>query len=244
MDFIQCPHCSHKYGVNDRMRTAVGKQIRCKQCQIPFRIVILNLSGRIPESVPTTQQESSDNQQKTKGLADDARQSESNCNDSDTADLKATHPNDLKPEATRSPEVAADAVDDTSDQTQIPDQPAKKTSVNLKRKINTGFLGKLTVTIVLSCTAIGLFIYLQYPQWLDLTSNLEQIAHPEPLLKPLHIAPVGPVAADKKPLSDDAGRNKTLLEGPDQPVQVCRDAAADFWMRIHLMSTALLSNET
>ena len=42
MEYIQCPHCQKKYGVNDKARASVGKNLRCKACQQSFVITILN----------------------------------------------------------------------------------------------------------------------------------------------------------------------------------------------------------
>ncbi|MDQ6992530.1 MAG: zinc-ribbon domain-containing protein [Mariprofundus sp.] len=52
MEYIQCPHCTKKYGVNDRMRGAVGKLIRCKSCQNTFQILIIKIADRtIPPAI-------------------------------------------------------------------------------------------------------------------------------------------------------------------------------------------------
>ncbi|MDX8382565.1 MAG: hypothetical protein R8M45_00705 [Ghiorsea sp.] len=40
MEYIQCTSCSKKYGVNDNIRAAVGRAIKCKACQDTFPIVI------------------------------------------------------------------------------------------------------------------------------------------------------------------------------------------------------------
>jgi len=40
MEYIQCPHCNKKYGVNDTIKAAIGKKIRCKQCKEAFEISI------------------------------------------------------------------------------------------------------------------------------------------------------------------------------------------------------------
>jgi len=40
LEYIQCSHCRNKYGVNDKLKDAAGKQIRCKNCHETFEIVI------------------------------------------------------------------------------------------------------------------------------------------------------------------------------------------------------------
>jgi len=40
MEYIQCTHCSKKYGINDKVRAAAGRNITCKGCGESFKIVI------------------------------------------------------------------------------------------------------------------------------------------------------------------------------------------------------------
>ncbi len=54
MEYIQCPHCDKKYGVNDKIRAATGKSIRCKQCSQPFEIIIHNANAD-PQPAPAPQ---------------------------------------------------------------------------------------------------------------------------------------------------------------------------------------------
>jgi len=42
LEYIQCPHCQKKYGVNEKVRAASGKTIKCKACKEPFEIVIFS----------------------------------------------------------------------------------------------------------------------------------------------------------------------------------------------------------
>lgn len=42
MEYIQCPHCQKKYNVNEKVRAASGKSIRCKSCQESFEITIFS----------------------------------------------------------------------------------------------------------------------------------------------------------------------------------------------------------
>ncbi|MDX8404153.1 MAG: zinc-ribbon domain-containing protein [Mariprofundaceae bacterium] len=50
MEYIQCPHCLKKYGVNDKIRGASGKTIRCKGCQESFEITIFSTPSSQPSS--------------------------------------------------------------------------------------------------------------------------------------------------------------------------------------------------
>ncbi len=40
MEYIQCSHCNKKYGINDKVRAAAGRNIVCKGCGESFKIVI------------------------------------------------------------------------------------------------------------------------------------------------------------------------------------------------------------
>ena len=40
MECIQCPYCQKQYAVNDKLRAASGKKIRCKHCSQTFEIKI------------------------------------------------------------------------------------------------------------------------------------------------------------------------------------------------------------
>jgi len=52
MEYIQCTHCNKKYGINDKVRAAVGRNIACKGCGESFEIVIFETP------TPSTPQES------------------------------------------------------------------------------------------------------------------------------------------------------------------------------------------
>jgi len=54
MEYIQCPHCRKKYSVNDKVRAASGRTIRCKGCNEPFEITIFSS----PTAAAATEQES------------------------------------------------------------------------------------------------------------------------------------------------------------------------------------------
>jgi len=40
MGFIQCPICNQQYKLNERLRAAAGKYMRCKKCQKKFEVII------------------------------------------------------------------------------------------------------------------------------------------------------------------------------------------------------------
>ncbi|MDX8405548.1 MAG: hypothetical protein R8K50_05285 [Mariprofundus sp.] len=216
MEYIQCPHCLHKYGVNERMRAAVGKQIRCKQCQHAFHIIIINLPNR---------------------AADEADEQVKAAAEQPSVAKKGT---DKPLTISKDQNSFSDSPDDQGD-----DAPP----VLLKKKLNKQFIFSIVMVVTLTCAVILLFIYLQFPQWLDFHAQSNQSAATSPLIKPMKLFPDGPPQAKspiKKlpPVDDNAGRNKSMLEGPDQPSQVCRDASAAFWLRVNIMSNSRLETRT
>ena len=228
MEYIQCPHCLHKYGVNERMRTAVGKKICCKQCQQAFRIIILGTPDKSADSVKAEshkQERSLENKQ---------------------GELRGESKN-------RSAGLTAGEEQDS-----VPSSPDEETHgsprVKLKKKLNTQFITFLALIFTLLCTGVGLIIYFEFPQWLaaikpgptDTITSSKSLIKP---IKPITLFPAGPPEADNAakelpPVDDTAGRDKTMLQGPDHPSQACRDVAANFWIRIHVMSTVNLDTRT
>ena len=57
MEYIQCPNCLKKYGVNEKIRAASGKTIHCKGCQESFEIAIYSTPE--PEKPATEASETS-----------------------------------------------------------------------------------------------------------------------------------------------------------------------------------------
>jgi len=54
MEYIQCSHCNKKYGVNDKIRAATGRNITCKNCQQAFEIILFETpTPSVPESTAT-----------------------------------------------------------------------------------------------------------------------------------------------------------------------------------------------
>lgn len=48
MEYVQCPHCQKKYGVNDTVREWVGKKCRCKQCKGTMEVIIQSAQPQQP----------------------------------------------------------------------------------------------------------------------------------------------------------------------------------------------------
>jgi len=233
MEYIQCPHCLHKYGVNERMREAVGKKIQCKKCQQPFIIVI---TGRVEHSLDTS-------------AADKPEQDEQ---PEKQQGIQAEQPNSEQPTASED-QPSSVVIDDTETERLPP--------VQLKRRLNTQFIALILLLITLFGLAVGLIIYFQFPQWLDSKQQPDTVTSAA-LINPIDTSPgvlVNPInlfsgppepdsnvkqQKEQPPVDDSAGRDKPMLEGPDQPSQVCRDAAADFWIRIHVMSSAEIDTRT
>lgn len=227
MEYIQCPHCLHKYGVNERMRTAVGKQICCKQCQQAFRIIILGTPEKPADNIKTGPHEQGTSLGSKQGeLREESKNRSSGLTAGENQGSVASSPDE---ESNGSPKV------------------------KLKKKLNTQFIIFLVLIVTLLCTGVGLIIYFQFPQWLaaikprpaDTMTSSEMLIKP---VKPINLLPAGPPEADKaakkSPVDDTTGRDKTMLQGPDQPSQACRDVAANFWIRIHVMSTVNLDTRT
>jgi len=221
MEYIQCPHCLHKYGVNERMRAAVGKKIHCKQCKQLFRIVVLGA----PDQPLNT------------GTADTP--DETSANNKSQLPTSTSQSHGLTVSADQSSFIAAD------------DEEEKPAPIKLKKRLNIQFIVLLLLLFTLFCAVIGLFIYLKFPQWLapkaEQSTSLEAIE----LIKPIKLFPAGPPEPDSaakqkalEPVDPMAGYDKAMLEGPDKPSQVCRDSAADFWIRIHVMSTSKIDSHT
>jgi len=59
MEYIQCSHCNKKYGVNDKVRAAAGRNITCKACGNPFEIVLFETPS---PSIPETNQDAAKNE--------------------------------------------------------------------------------------------------------------------------------------------------------------------------------------
>lgn len=58
MEYIQCPHCNKKYGVNDKIRAASGRTITCKNCDEAFEIVLFETpTASAPETNKTAAKE-------------------------------------------------------------------------------------------------------------------------------------------------------------------------------------------
>ncbi len=60
MEYIQCPHCLKKYGVNDQVRSASGKSIRCKSCKESFEITIFSTPSPQASSEQTPEETAND----------------------------------------------------------------------------------------------------------------------------------------------------------------------------------------
>jgi len=43
MQYIECIHCHKRYPANKKMRSAIGKKIRCTECWRSFPIVVYEI---------------------------------------------------------------------------------------------------------------------------------------------------------------------------------------------------------
>jgi len=60
LEYIQCPHCLKKFGVNDQVRSASGKSIRCKSCKESFEITIFSTPSPQPSSEQSPEETADD----------------------------------------------------------------------------------------------------------------------------------------------------------------------------------------
>ncbi|TLS67543.1 hypothetical protein FEF65_06390 [Mariprofundus erugo] len=220
MEYIQCPHCLNKYGVNDRMRQALGKQIRCKHCQQPFRIVISGTPDKLPVS-----------------SSEQIRPAEADQHHPPMPE----QPAQVTPPAVVAEQVAAPATDE-NEPVSVEKSPRP---VRLKKKLNTQFLLFAVLLTILLCAGTGLFIYTQFPQWFEKSSDRSDHVIPEELIKPMSVFPTD---TSKKEVSapqhtETGSADKSLLEGPEQPSQPCRELAAEMWIRLHLLATTKLDTQ-
>ncbi|MDQ6995691.1 MAG: zinc-ribbon domain-containing protein [Mariprofundaceae bacterium] len=57
MEYIQCTHCHKKYRVNEQVRAAAGRMVKCKDCGERIEIIIFQDSDDSPPDANDVQQE-------------------------------------------------------------------------------------------------------------------------------------------------------------------------------------------
>lgn len=239
MEYIQCPHCQKKYGVSDKLRAAVGKRIRCKHCQETFAIFI-------QEGISASAQKKIDAQQEVH-VESDVQVSQ-----------QEEHP---------SVQV------DTEKGEKKAKKPAKKTKSrkkSAKKPINMQLIIMLILGTALITASVAAYIFYYHPELLQ-SEEESQINIQKPVTVPAFTS-VDPFAgkietaeqekesidqgveqaapaieAAPKQITTDSKPEKpaprSLRDGPENPSQVCKDAAADYWIRTSMIANSMLTNE-
>lgn len=246
MEHIQCPHCKKKYGANDKIRAAVGKKIRCKHCQEIFEIVIQQAGNKQeikPDSVekPAASKETAEPQVET-SIPDE------NSKEEETASEKKVARKQKK-------------------------KVVKKKGINVQLTITIVLAAILLIggiTALLYFNNPELFKQAPKKETSRIIKPLipdidpfSKSISPEPASQksvqavskkteadtPQTTAPENtnsvPVT-DVEKASAKPGKNRapSLLDGPKKPTQVCKDAAADQWIRTHKLSHSQMSTKT
>jgi len=232
LEYIQCPQCEKKYTVNDKLKAATGKHIRCKHCQQAFEIVIHDGNNSEPQDIASPV-----------SIAESTVEAStpSSSNSPLTEPLKI----DDQPEDTRPSNVEEQDKERNEEQT----QPAKKKNVKLQ------FLISIILGLILICASLGTYLFFYNPELLNKTglfNTTEQQQStpiiPHNLVNPMTIHLSHP-AQSKKTASPPAKQispqhTASVPAESNQPSQVCKDASADYWLRTHLLATAKLDTNT
>jgi len=167
------------------------------------------------------------------------------------------HDDDVSAEQKDIPPPAdnADLPNEIPDKEKLPDrnnEPEKKPEPG-KKKFNIQLLISIVLAFLLLTTATFAYLFF-YQHELFEPSKKQDTKHiiPNELIKPVNIAfpqqkPV--MDSEKSALKPDqaaahAQKPKSLLEGPDNPSQVCKNSSADYWFRTRLLATSPLDTAT
>ncbi len=231
MKYIQCPHCEKKYATSEKLSAAVGKKIRCKHCQQIFEIIINDdhMRGDQQDMPPASDKENA------------------------TIDSEKAHA------ATASNESVPP--DETPEKEELPDSANEKPEENTspaKKKFNFQLFISIFLGIALLATVTGAYLFF-YHNELFHPSQQQDKKHiiPQQLVKPINITFQKPKqATDSKKVDTEqtkqksiqpaprSNKPKSLLDGPDNPSQVCKDSSADYWFRTRLLATSQLDTTT
>jgi len=225
LQYIQCPHCEKKYAVSEKLCAAAGKKIRCKHCQQAFEIIISDdhVRGDQQDMPPPPDKENA------------------------TIDAKKDH---AAPAADQF--VSPDETPEKEQQPDSDNKKSKETATPVKKKVNVQLLISIFLGLALLATATGAYLFF-YHNELFHPSQKQDNKHiiPQQLIKPVSI----PFPQQKHTMDSEKSKQskqnpaqsaprhqkpKSLLEGPDNPSQVCKDSAADYWFRTRLLTTSQL----
>jgi len=248
MEHIQCPHCNKKYGANEKIKAAAGKKIRCKHCQEIFEIVI-------------QQATTSDTVQHSPSDTSPDRASESQ---SERAPESDKRPNTEKQPETDNQQSKKEEEKPAKKKT-VKKQPVKKKSVNIQLVIS------IVLAAILLIGGIIALLYFNNPDLFkptpkheSSTITLPAIPNIDPFAKPAMPDPVNHESEQTEPdtpplenknTADTSANERTSMQpksskaelaegGPPKITQVCKDVAADHWIRTHKLAHRQMSSET
>jgi len=237
LEFIQCPYCQKKYGVSDKLRRATGKRINCKHCQKTFIIFI-------QEKISQTLQHKIDEQLHAREVQQEQH----------------IEPENIKKSAEPQKEPASEQKKPApggKKKRRVTKKSAKK-PMNIQMVILV-FLGTLLIAGV-----SGAYLYFYNHELFERLAEQPQV-EPESTIKPFDpfdrqvkpdsaATPQTSLAKDKPDLPEpraqeatagveESSKPATPTDGPSNPSQVCRDAAADYWIRTNMIANAMLTSE-
>ena len=242
MEFIQCPHCQKKYGVSDKLRRATGKRIRCKHCQNTFIIFI-------QEKISPEVQKQLDAQREARRLEEQQH----------------LEPQILEAPEERAEEKPKEPVKELKQKRKGGKKKRKATKKTAKKPLNIQMVILIILATLLVAGASGTYLYFYNPELFEVKSEqmpAEATIKPfDPFAKKIkpeaaEIDQASPAEQNREPedakLSNSSEassetakkpKQKAATDGPDNPSQVCRDAAADYWIRTNMIANAMLTNE-
>jgi len=232
LKYIQCRHCEKKYAVSEKLRLAAGKKIRCKHCSQIFEIIIQGddePSGEIDAIISGSAVERTED------------------HGGERADDASRHVQ------TSQEEGAAEHSE----------------AVRKQKKLQLSISILLGTIFVCAAIGAYLYFYqpewLNRPE-----NNSSPPIIPSQLVNPMQAGSsgrAGVAGAEKKPVpapesgkkplpvsaqlsradAPTSGQTKPvakkrlmMLDGPEHPSQVCKDVAAEYWLRTHVLGTTKL----
>ncbi|NWF35577.1 zinc-ribbon domain-containing protein [Mariprofundus sp. KV] len=236
MEFIQCPYCQKKYGVSDKLRRATGKRINCKHCQKTFIIFIQEKISQALQHKIDEQQHAKETQQKQH----------------------------VEPEII---EKSAEPQKEPESEQKKPATGGKKkrrvTKKSARKPMNIQMVILVILGTLLIAGASGVYLYFYNHELFERLAEQPR-AEPESDIKPFDpfdrqekpdsaAAPQTPPAGSEteQPQTsapaaasvDEKTEPEEITDDPLNPSQVCRDAAADYWIRTNMIANATLTNE-
>jgi len=127
-----------------------------------------------------------------------------------------------------------------------PEQPEKKEQP-ARKKLNLQLIISIVLGFTLICMSAGAYLYFYKPELFHAPEQQKpQPIIPHNLVNPMSIH-VAPSASEKtKPQADRKTRAQHATSSPtgaNPSLQVCKDAAAEYWLRTRLLATTRLDSD-